>query len=614
MRQQVSETREVDNSFLLEFGCHPDESRLILSCRWSGGNAQAEYRPPPSVPQDDCSPRERAESFGTDLYKALFPGPIRAELRRAKEAYPDELIIRLSIPAELNDREELETIPWEYAYDRDNDEFLSLSRRFILVRDLGRIEKIFPLRGSPPIRILVVWADPDPSNSVNPELEVETIRRAWGDRARIYELPRATFAEFCERVRELSALDRLHVVHFIGHTSSTSSQELVFHSPDGTRASVTASKFATQLEGHPDLRLVVLNACSTATPPTGWTHDPSRSLAYALLKRGIPTVVATRLPIDNTSAVTLANGFYAALSRGQSLETAAVEAKRRIAEGDAEAGDSLFRWGIPVLYSQIRGQVFEFSRPDSIEKLNLGIYTTDHAFIGQSPPLTLDLQQDFRGRKLAPGRKWEVVRDQVYGFLRAHVRLTQEVDLHLIAFLSVSFAAGYCIGSTGCPITLVQVNRRTGTTERWRPSPHPPKREESTWHIEFLEEAGGADLVIAIEVSQPNVGSDVQAAWSKLAEGPASFLHASLPASNNAICDADHAFNLAEALIAEIKKLQKGRKVHLFMATPATFAFYLGQLSGFLGEIQLYEHDPEEETKYSASIKVSPSDRLRPPR
>jgi hypothetical protein len=57
-----------------------------------------------------------------------------------------------------------------------------------------------------------------------------------------------------------------------------------------------------------------------------------------------------------------------------------------------------------------------------------------------------------------------------------------------------------------------------------------------------------------------------------------------------------HAFDLAQSLAAKVKALREtgslGR-VHLFIAGPGAFAFYLGQRHHALGSTTLYEFDFE---------------------
>src|SRR5262249_18485419 len=59
-----------------------------------------------------------------------------------------------------------------------------------------------------------------------------------------------------------------------------------------------------------------------------------------------------------------------------------------------------------------------------------------------------------------------------------------------------------------------------------------------------------------------------------------------------------HAFDLAESLTAEIRRhrdrgSRAARRIHLFMAAPGAFSFFLGQRQVALGSVTLYEFDFE---------------------
>jgi SMODS-associated and fused to various effectors sensor domain len=55
-----------------------------------------------------------------------------------------------------------------------------------------------------------------------------------------------------------------------------------------------------------------------------------------------------------------------------------------------------------------------------------------------------------------------------------------------------------------------------------------------------------------------------------------------------------HAFDLAEALTQKIRtERSEGGRLHLFIAGPGAFAFFLGQRHAALGALTLYEFDFE---------------------
>jgi hypothetical protein len=117
--------------------------------------------------------------------------------------------------------------------------------------------------------------------------------------------------------------------------------------------------------------------------------------------------------------------------------------------------------------------------------------------------------------------------------------------------------------------------------------------------ITSAESAPASELVVAISVSQ-DVLAQVEAyvSASEHLTG-ARVIHLRLPSlGGTAISDANHALHLAQSAVqlirANTKGLAAGRPtVHLLIAAPNGFTFFLGQESRPLGEIQLYEFDFE---------------------
>jgi hypothetical protein len=79
--------------------------------------------------------------------------------------------------------------------------------------------------------------------------------------------------------------------------------------------------------------------------------------------------------------------------------------------------------------------------------------------------------------------------------------------------------------------------------------------------------------------------------------------------SARAVSCGRHAFDLAEALAAEIKAVRESERlgrVHLFIAGPGGFVFYLGQHQTAIGPVRLYEFDFEGNTggSYEPSLDL----------
>ncbi len=138
-----------------------------------------------------------------------------------------------------------------------------------------------------------------------------------------------------------------HVLHFVGHGMDGA---LVLETPGGEPLWVDDERLGTFFS-HPDLRLVVLNACQGAR---SGRFDPSAGVAQTLVRRGVPAVIAMQCDVSDDVAVGFARHFYHALAEGLPVEGAMSRARLAIFasfEGPV--------WAIPVLYMNAReGQIW----------------------------------------------------------------------------------------------------------------------------------------------------------------------------------------------------------------------------------------------------------------
>jgi hypothetical protein len=123
---------------------------------------------------------QAAKEFGSKLYKAVFSDEVQSALRSSLDqarAQNSGLRIRLR----LNDAPELVDIPWEYLYNPSLNRFLALSVNTPIVRYLEMPEKIQPLGVKPPLRILVMIANPKDYPGLDVENERQNLKKAVSD-------------------------------------------------------------------------------------------------------------------------------------------------------------------------------------------------------------------------------------------------------------------------------------------------------------------------------------------------------------------------------------------------------------------------------------------------
>ena len=600
--------------FEIRFQHFGGDSKLYISCKWEGGQVSAPFKYPRTSKVVEQPWTEDAETRGRQIFDALFPPPLKTQLDLARNKYPEGLRLNLEIPANIHRRQALEKIPWEYAFDLVSGEFLGLSPQLPLTRATENLREIAaaPKAGNP--RILVAIANPT-EKPLGWEKELEAIQHAWRSKGDVDDICDCSFREFCDRIRELESNGGLDLIHFIGHGGifKKSQAFLAF----GTQASpeyLSASEVATQLNGCKGLRLVILSACSTAAPSKDWAHDPSRSVAYALLQRGVPAVIGTRNALSNDAAASFSGELHRLLAEGESLDLATSQARRKVARQlRFHAKNGYFEWSTPILYCHARNPKFFTMGLREAAPHRLAISCAQLEYVAPPRCPHLDLRKSFIGRQLAPGHTWQELYRQVLLFLKK-VSFQGETELRLDAFLSVAFAVGFKVGTTW-PLTIVH-RQPPGIGEvQWRVSDRPAHGTGADWRFRLTGDRSNRHLVVAVSVTHPT-GSAVKSAWQHLGGGPAMFLSAALPTGHQAIEGADHAWRLAQQLATKMQSLveaaQESSTIHLFLAGPAAFALYLGQLCGQLGTIQLYHFDPERSPKYSPSILVKPSDRLLP--
>jgi hypothetical protein len=299
--------------------------------------------------------RQLLETFGGQLFQAAFSGPVRECLGRSRLAADSKgagLRIRLRLPPALAN------IPWEYLYDGEYGGFISLSPETALVRyvEMPAPMKAFPI--SPPLRILAMISAPSDIPELQGDEEWDKLNDALGDLARrgMVQVDRLEAGTLSALQRPLR-LSEYHVLHFVGHGRYDEDAQdgvLALEGADRKTRQVTGRDLGMMLRGHRSLRLVVLNACEGARSAR---DDPFGGVAQALVRQGIPAVIAMQFEISDLAALVFSQSFYQAIGDGLPVDVAMVDARRAMfAEGNE------VEWATPVLYMRSPdGRVFRRS-------------------------------------------------------------------------------------------------------------------------------------------------------------------------------------------------------------------------------------------------------------
>ncbi|MCF2531386.1 CHAT domain-containing WD40 repeat protein [Yinghuangia soli] len=335
--------------------------------------------------------------LGQLLFEALLvragAGQLRAARHRAAERGTNvRLILRVNAP-------ELAVLPWEFMYDPDEGDYLG--HEIPLVRYPQVARPVAPLRVGAPLRILCMIARPDDLVPLDTQHEAERLQEALADlvdegRVELGWVAGQTWRALRDAVRRdargTEAGGRSgsggpwHVLHFIGHGAFDSrAQEgtLALAGEHGGTHYLGATQLAVLLAGHPSLRLAVLNACETAR---SGTVDPFSSVAGALMRKGMPAVLAMRYPITDASALECARTFYEGLARQLPIDVAVMEARQAMWIAQRHS----LEWGTPVLHMRsLDGVLFNLTEAPTqvVPVQNIAVSAVEaSAFLTEASP------------------------------------------------------------------------------------------------------------------------------------------------------------------------------------------------------------------------------------
>jgi hypothetical protein len=297
-----------------------------------------------SEPETTLPTDQELISFGTLLFETLFPGEVRRLYDVARSLRGGErldLIFTSMIPWVAD-------LPWEFAYDKERGAFLATQEVHFVRNVLTSVPAEEIAEHPPPLRMLVVGAQPIGQAELSIEEETTVIRRGFeplidAGVLDLVVLPRATPQTFHSTI----ATGRFDVVHFIGHAEfgDDDTGHLLFEDSRGAAQSV-GSRSLREIFCQRGVRLVFLNACETGRDSY---KNANAGAAPSLVAGGIPAVVANQFKVLDRSATDFATFFYWSLAQGMSIGRAAREA--RIALNYSISGETI-DWAVPVLYAR----------------------------------------------------------------------------------------------------------------------------------------------------------------------------------------------------------------------------------------------------------------------
>jgi hypothetical protein len=342
--------------------------------------------------------------YGSLLRQALFAGTAETmfdNLRFTASREPDSgvrLLIR--IPLEPPELAELGRLPWELLGDASGESLSKGDRRFLLVRYLEVPQPEVSLVFDKPPRILAAGASPRGLPPLDLPREAwrlqtalsHTVGGAGGGALEIKLLPQTTRKRLRDHLLARPCWDVLHLMcHGIAETGARRGA-VVIEDERGEPDQVEAAELSN-LVRDTGLRLVVLNTCSGAEAPDGSDSGMAVSVAAALVREGIPAVIAMQSAIRDDDAIAFSESFYLRLAAGDPVDAAANEARHSLAR---QRPDS-YAWCSPVVFLRGAGGLQEDGAGKPAETLTPGPVST-----AQLGPASSDAQvgQSKAGRSL----------------------------------------------------------------------------------------------------------------------------------------------------------------------------------------------------------------------
>jgi len=347
--------------------------------------------------EDGAPLSHRIERIGFLLYQSIFgDGECARRFRQALDSHKGEPpIVELHFP---DAGSYLQTYPWEVLHD--GHDFLFDSRGASLVRYVDFGEPLNPLRLSDELNILLV--DPRPKMP-EPYSELPAWDRAtleamlskMGGQLKIVELvssPLSTLRNLSLTLTDF--LRKVPVIHIDTHgeygllcedcgtlslhgaktcagcggdvpVGQEAQGHVAFANKEGGLQWVSGKQLAKTLRNQ-GVQLVVLSACSSGLVGG---HSVFNSMAGALVRYGIPAVVAMQFSVEAESTTAFMAGFYRALVNDVPVAHAVASAKTILIDNE----DAWYR---PVLYlradeENVEGRIFVSSAREVAEDMRI---------------------------------------------------------------------------------------------------------------------------------------------------------------------------------------------------------------------------------------------------
>jgi len=298
-------------------------------------------------------------ALGEGLFAALFDEWLRRDFFRLyEEVCREGALMRIELDVDEHQLPDLAALPWEFmcvpSRYRYGTMWLGTVPDLIFSRQrvCWKAQKSIQLEKGEPLRIALAVAAPREGTTGTVEY-----RKTWEALKRLAE-KRSSQVKLLEQVNPATrvAIDEVlaqkpHIFHFVGFARL---RQYAQQQAQGQIALVdgfldeplwiSAQHFGELFTRHRPKMVFLQSGESAAMSVT----QASVSIAHSLLEQSIPVVVGMQYRISNSTAARFALKFYERLAKGDPVDKAVQEGRRRIALGPT--GYSKRDFATPVLF------------------------------------------------------------------------------------------------------------------------------------------------------------------------------------------------------------------------------------------------------------------------
>ncbi len=287
-------------------------------------------------------------SLGQEMYNALFQGSLRDSWLVAQAiAQNQRQMLRLRLGLKGN---RLPRLPWEVLHEDSRPLATGTDVAFCRYQINTGLMRSLPNILTPPnkpLRILMVIAGPSDQENLELFKEASHLR----DELKSGDI-QLTVREQLGREELTQELEQGHyqVFHYAGHSSlgNAGGDVYLVSNKTGLTETLNGDDLAGLLANN-GVQLAVFNSCRSAYTATSNQLDSGkdRNLAEALVKRGIPGVLAMAERIPDEVALTLTCLLYRNINQGHPIDLSLSRARQGLISA---YGSNQLYWALPVLY------------------------------------------------------------------------------------------------------------------------------------------------------------------------------------------------------------------------------------------------------------------------